>query len=398
MMLEIIAIVFIVVTIIIAFIDILPISKDWLSRIYIGRYTNKQEWNQSITQVGVKWLNHTPKIKVTDNTRLIAIDMLKGNYSKSVIQHWQEASLLLGLNECLKNNEDKSLKNGIEQFLNAKFNANGNWKNAPLNIDSAILAYGVMKLEGIDIERFKPAYDSTWLLIQSHIGEDGTVQYRNFMKNYRYVDTIGFICPFLVTYGLKYDKPECVELAVKQLEQYQRNGMLDDHYIPSHAYHMDNAMPLGLYGWGRGLGWLAIGLIDAWHELPETHQYKPRLEHFVTKFAKSILTFQGKDGNWNWTVTRRESRADSSATATLGWFLLQASQIEEIADECMEGTERAIQYLMKVTRRNGAVDFSQGDTKDIGVYSMLFNVLPFTQGFCIRIINHYKHSRVAYKG
>lgn len=397
-MLEIIAIVFIVVTIIIVAIDIMPISKDWLSRIYIGRYTNKQEWNQSITQVGVKWLNHTPKIKVTDNTRLIAIDMLKGNYSKSVIQHWQEASLLLGLNECLKNGADKDLIIGIEQFLNAKFDTSGNWKNVPSNIDSAILAYGVMKLEGINTERFKPAYDSTWSLIQSHLGEDGTVQYRKFMKNYRYVDTIGFICPFLVSYGLKYNKPECVELAVKQIEQYQQNGMLDEHYIPSHAYHLDNSMPLGLYGWGRGLGWLAIGLIDAWHELPEGNEYKPRLEHFVTRFAKSILTFQGKDGNWNWTVTRRETRADSSATATLGWFLLQASQIEEISEECIEGTERAIQYLMKVTRRNGAVDFSQGDTKDIGVYSMLFNVLPFTQGFCIRIINHYKHSRVVYKG
>lgn len=42
-----------------------------------------------------------------------------------------------------------------------------------------------------------------------------------------------------------------------------------------------------------------------------------------------------------------------------------------------------------VTRRSGAVDFSQGDTKDIGVYSMLFDVLPFTQGYAIRTVNRY---------
>lgn len=393
-MLEALAAIFISVTLIILFIDILPIGKDWLSRIHIGRYKSKQEWNRSITQIGVKWLNHTPKIKVTDNTRFVAIDMLKGNYSKGVIQHWQEASLLLGLSECVKSVEDKELRTGIDQYLKSKFDSFGQWKNYPAYIDSAILAYGVMKLEGFDTERFKPAYDSTWALIQSHIGEDGTVQYRKFMENYRYVDTIGFICPFLVAYGIRYSKPECVRLAVKQLEQYERYGMLKEQYIPSHAYHIGNALPLGLYGWGRGLGWLAIGLIDAWRELPAGHESKPQLEQFVVKFARAILSFQGPEGNWNWTVTRHETRADSSATATLGWFLLQAAHIDELKVECTEGSERAIRYLMRVTRRNGAVDFSQGDTKDIGVYSMLFNILPFTQGFCIRMVNHYNNSKV----
>ncbi|WP_054028520.1 glycoside hydrolase family 88 protein [Bacillus sp. FJAT-28004] len=386
-MLEVFAAIFMGVVIIIISIDIMPISKDWLSRIHIGRYRDKQKWNQSITHIGVNWLNHTPKIKVTDNMRLVAIDMLKGNYSKSVIQHWQEASLLLGLSECLKNEGSKDMENQIKHFLKTKFDAQGQWRELPVYIDSAILAYGVMKLERIDIEKYKPALDSIWELIQSHIGEDGTVQYRKYMKNYRYVDTIGFICPFLVAYGIKYNKQECVQLAAKQLEQYETYGMLDDHYIPSHAYHMENALPLGLFGWGRGLGWLAIGLSDAWRELPDGHYLKPKLEQFMKKFAQAVLVFQRPEGNWNWTVTRNETRADSSTTATLGWFLLQASQIEELAEECSEGAERAVQYLMKVTRRSGAVDFSQGDTKDIGVYSMLFNILPFTQGFCIRIAN-----------
>ena len=35
-----------------------------------------------LLSIGVKWLNKTPKMKVTDNTRLIVIDMLQGNYTK----------------------------------------------------------------------------------------------------------------------------------------------------------------------------------------------------------------------------------------------------------------------------------------------------------------------------
>lgn len=74
--------------------------------------------------------------------------------------------------------------------------------------------------------------------------------------------------------------------------------------------------------------------------------------------------------------------------------MLNASQIAEISEECLVSANKAIRYLMKVTRRNGAVDFSQGDTKDIGVYSMLFNILPFTQGFCIRMMNSHYSSKV----
>lgn len=223
-------------------------------------------------------------------------------------------------------------------------------------------------------------------MIQEHIGEDGTIEYRKFMKGYRYVDTIGFICPFLVTYGIRYNKSECIDLAVKQIKEYETYGMLNLTHIPCHAYRLEDKVPLGLYGWGRGLGWFAIGLIDVWNELPENNSYKPVLEESVRKFAKATMKFQ-QQGNWNWTVTRNECGPDSSATSTLGWFMLNAAKIEDISKECLESADKAIGYLMGVTRRNGAVDFSQGDTKDIGVYSTLFDILPFTQGFCIRLIN-----------
>ncbi|MBE5099047.1 glycoside hydrolase family 88 protein [Priestia aryabhattai] len=390
--------VFLLITliVIVILIDIIPIFKDWLGRIHIGRYDNKNIWNKLITEKAVTWLNDTPKIKVTDNTRLIVLDMLKGNYTKSAIQHWQEASILLGLSEYLKSIEDHKAENEIVKFLNKKFDSAGQWIKKPVHVDGAILAYAVMKLDFIETDTYRKALDYTWEMIKEHIGEEGTVEYRKSMPSYRYVDTIGFICPFLIAYGTKYNKSECIELAVKQIKEYERYGMLEIYSIPCHAYKVDNKIPLGLYGWGRGLGWFAIGLIDSWIELPADSKYKSELEESVIKFAKAIMNFQQENGSWNWTVTRKESRADSSTTATLGWFLINASKIDEIAKDCLDSTTKAINYLITVTRRSGEVDFSQGDTKDIGVYAMLFNILPFTQGFCIRIINSYKVNRRFY--
>ncbi|MEY2192748.1 glycoside hydrolase family 88 protein [Neobacillus sp. BF23-41] len=394
MIIKIVSIVMLSFTALIVLIDIIPTFKDWMKRIKLGRFEEKQLWIKSLTEKGVKWLIKTPKIKVTDNTRFILLDILKGNYSKSTIQHWQEASLVLGITEYLKYKEDNKAKKELLNFLNSKFDSTGKWLHEPQNVDAAILAYAIMKIDFIDINKYQKALDFIWEIIRDHIGEDGTVKYRKSMKSYRYVDTIGFICPFLIAYGVKYDKKECINLAVNQIMEYEKYGMLENNWIPSHAYKIENKLPQGIYGWGRGLGWFSIGLIDAWNELPHSHKYKALLEKSVIKFAKSVLDFQQENGSWNWQIGRNECRPDSSATATLGWFLLNASRINSISKECLDGTDKTLKYLKRVTRRNGEVDFSQGDTKDIGVYSTLFNILPFTQGFCIRMINLYENQKI----
>lgn len=385
-LLQLIAFVVLALWLVVALFDAAPLARDWLGRIHIGRYSSRTDWRGAITSKGVRWLGRTPTVKVTDNTRLVVIDRLRGNYSRSAIQHWQEAALLLGLAEYRRTaGADAVLERRIEQYLADKFHSDGRWRTPPQHVDAGILAYGVMKLAGDGADRFKPALDEVWQLIRRHIGEDGTVQYRQSMPHYRYVDTIGFICPFLIAYGTRYGVDACVELAVRQLRHYETYGMLEGHYIPSHAYHIGRLMPAGLYGWGRGLGWFAIGLIDAWSELPAQSDHKAELEGMIRKFAAAVLSFQQQGGSWSWAVNREEARPDSSTTATLGWFLLQSSAIPGLEERCAEGAEKAAAYLMKVTRRGGEVDFSQGDTKDIGVYSSLFGILPFTQGFAIRL-------------
>ncbi|WP_231572579.1 glycoside hydrolase family 88 protein [Halobacillus sp. BBL2006] len=372
---------------IVVIIDLVPKFKEWIKRIHIGRYTDKKKWNEEISKKGALWLVKTPKIKVTDNTRLILLDMVKGNYSKNNIQYWQEASLLLGMTEYINNNKAPDAVKNVFGLLKRKFDQHGDWREKPETVDAAILAYALMKVNFINIDNYKKALDEIWELIKGHIGDDGTVQYRRSMKNYRYVDTIGFICPFLVCYGLRYKNNKCIDLAVRQIKMYEKYGMLNDFQIPYHAYHTKNKLPLGINGWGRGLGWYAIGLIDTWNELPNGTAYKEEMEKSVREFARVILTYQQQNGSWTWTIIRDESNPDSSATATLAWFLLNASKIKDISTQCKKGLNMSLDYLMKVTRKNGEVDFSQGDTKDIGVYSGLFTILPFTQGFCIRTVN-----------
>lgn len=376
---EFIVIILLIIILIVVLNDVIPILYTWESRIHIGRFSNDFEWKQKLNSKIMKWLIHTPNVKVTDQTRLVIIDKLKGNYSKNTIQYWQQATLLLGLADDLT--ESNAI---IQKFLKTYLNENGSWIKKPNEVDSAILAYAMMEVD--DDNCYRQAYDVTIQLIENHVGEDGTVQYRKYMPHYRYVDTVGFICPFLTRYGLRFNNEEYVDLAFNQIRQYREEGFLNNHSIPYHAYDIRNGYPLGLCGWGRGIGWYALGLIDMWMELPKEHRYKEQLTHYVIELTQQIIMLQNSNGSWNWIATRHESRSDSSTTAILLWFLINAQNISELKVSCEIAIQKAKMYLMSVTRRDGAIDFSQGDTKDIGVYSMLFDILPFTQGMVLRSI------------
>lgn len=380
-----ILLIFIVLFIAIFLIDVIPQFDTWQSRIKIGRFQDRQSWSGKVLKVSRKWLKSTPAIKLTDHSRLIIIDILKGNYKRNTIQSWQEAALVLGLNQYVSKTGDAAVRNAIQNFFDSKINQTG-WKVKPTESDYAILGYALLNADFIGHSRYKTALDEMYQMILSLKGKDGTVAYKNHNRDYRFVDTIGFICPFLVNYGLQFNIPEAVDLAVLQISEYQKHGMMNEENIPCHTYNVHTKIPTGLFGWGRGIGWFVIGLIDSWNILPNDHPQKKNLEEIIMKTAKSVLKFQRENGGFNWLVFVKESRIDSSTVATLCWFFTLASQIPEISEACNLAKEKGLDYLQSVTRRNGAVDFSQGDTKAIGVYSQNFDILPFTQGFVLRTL------------
>ncbi|WP_298392045.1 glycoside hydrolase family 88 protein [Flavobacterium sp.] len=379
--------VLVVLILVVVVVDLYPQLHTWQSRIKIGSLSDDVLWKEKVTAISLKWLKKTPTIKVTDNTRLILIDIVKGNYKRTAIQSWQEASLLLGLNEYRKAKNDAAITSSINNFVASKLTSDGHWIVKPTEVDSVILGYAFLKLDAFDSVKYRPAFDFLYELILNLKGSDGTIAYRKHTSDYRYVDTIGFISPFLVRYGLLFNKPEAVTLGINQIRVFNTHGMLADHFIPCHTYNIKTNLSVGLFGWGRGLGWYAIGLIDAWSELPESHPEKEEVTQMVVAFAKMALSFQNDNGSWNWLVTNRQSQFDSSTTATLAWFFAKAKTISSIANASEQARVKALNYLKQVTRRDGVVDFSQGDTKSIGVHSQHFDILPFTQGFCLRTLS-----------
>ena len=376
-MIKIIVFIFLILSIIIFGVDFYFYMLNRYCRYHIGRWNNYDEWLSNVKNISIKWTRKTPVVKMTDNNRLMVIDMINGKYKHNNIQSWQLGGLLLGLCEC----NDKEAKEAINKLIIKLIDKDGNWVTKPTNVDCGLLSYAILK-NSKDYKKIKPAMDYSIGIIEKNICEDGMIAYTSDKNvDERYVDTVGFVCPFLQLYSNIYAEEKFSKISLEQINQYNKYGLLHDTYLPNHAYNPKNKLPLGVYGWGRGVAWYVIGLIDTYIEIKDSDE-KLILKQNIKNVADSYINYQREDGGFG-SILQNERTYDSSATAVLAYFYSRCYEIFE-NPKYLEVSNKCLQKIKSVTRITGKVDWCQGDTKGIGVHSQTFDIMPFAQGFTLR--------------
>lgn len=353
--------------------------KNRYCRFHIGR-RNEDAWRTAVLRRAVSWLKRTPTVKITDNSRYMLLDMFTGKYRSGTIQSWQKAALILGVLDFGGASEIAVARAVALNLLDP----NGRWKNKPEAVDCGMLACSVMASTD-DAERIRPAMEETLSVMRSQVSQNGFLSYTGGPENPElYVDTLGLACPFLCMYAKVYHEPAYEELAFSQLEYYHRYGIYPGTMLPNHAVNSKSKLPAGVFGWGRGTGWYVIGLVDSLRNTQSPERRKQLLA-WIREAANEYGRFQREDGGFGSTL-QRESTYDSSATAVLAWFyakcyrLFGISGYRSIAEKCL-------QKLRTVTRLTGAIDWCQGDTKEIGVFAQTYDIMPFAQGMALRALH-----------
>ena len=308
------------------------------------------------------------------------LDIITGNYSNHAIQSWQKAALILGVLESGKDDRVSEAKKAASLL----FDTSGSWKSRPDKIDCAMLSYAVL-CAAEDPDRIKKAMDYTVSMIRSNLNSEGMITYTGQKEDPdMYVDIIGLCCPFLMRYAKEYEIPEFENIAFRQIRNFHAFGLLEGTALPNHAYSWNSKEPQGVYGWGRGVGWYVIGLMDS-YENTSIDENKSCLKQWISEAAESYKKYQRNDGGFG-AIVQSTHDYDSSATAVLAWFYAQCAMLFDKA-EYKKVAERCLQKLRRSTRINGAIDWCQGDTKGIGVFSQTYDVMPFAQGMTLRAIN-----------
>jgi len=274
----------------------------------------------------------------------------------------------------------------LEQKITTHFINDGLWKEKPTNVDYAMLAYAILRIHP-NPQQIKPAMDQVINIIDKHIGADNLIAYSG-KDSLRFVDTIGLVAPFLVLYANTYKQDKYAHLAFLQIENFLHNGLFKDTWIPVHSYMVNSGLPVGVFGWGRGTGWLLIGMIDSYFEMISGKE-KNQLKSYILESAKYYLSFQRKDGGYGVFIHDKDTY-DSSATAIFAYFFIKVYKLNN-DEKYLNAYKKAMKKLLSKTRRNGALDCNQGDTVNVGVFSQRFDTMPFAQGMLLRAYAAYKN-------
>jgi unsaturated rhamnogalacturonyl hydrolase len=118
-----------------------------------------------------------------------------------------------------------------------------------------------------------------------------------------------------------------------QVQAYRATG--DPKYIDRAALEMTAYLdklqqPNGLFFhapdapfyWGRGDGWVAVGMAELLHSLPTEHARRPRILAGYTRMMASLLKYQGKDGMWRQLIDHPEAWNETSSTGMFTFAMI----------------------------------------------------------------------------
>lgn len=367
----------------VAAVDAVPLLRRWLSRIHIGQWSGQEEWQTAAQKALLNMARTSPRIPATEQERLTFIDRIRGVYYSSRLQLWQEAYVLAALNGFPPSELRDTL---IEKMISKRFE-NGEWIAAPDSPECAAFSWAVLRSPLYSEQLAGGAMRETADYLIKAAGENGTVPYNKAAPGIRYVDTVGMVCPFLAEYAAAFGDSGALALCIRQIKEYCENGLHNELNIPVHCFGQGNLAPMGIYGWGRGCGWLAVGMTDTFTALlkaestPEIKELQLYLLKRMVAYADALLDYQTDGGGWCRQLPVWDF-GETSATGMLAYFMQRLHRLTGI-EKYETAALQAGAFLMKCTRKSGRIDYAQGDTAGIGFYSRRLDTMPAAQAFCL---------------
>lgn len=122
-------------------------------------------------------------------------------------------------------------------------------------------------------------------------------------------------------------------ITILQVQAYRATGdkvYLDRGATEMAAYLDKLQQPNGLFYhapdvpfyWGRGDGWIAVGMAELLSDLPKDHPKRARILEGYKKMMSALLEYQGKDGMWHQLIDHPEAWPETSSTGMFTFAMI----------------------------------------------------------------------------
>jgi rhamnogalacturonyl hydrolase YesR len=143
---------------------------------------------------------------------------------------------------------------------------------------------------------------------------------------------------YVVTNERKY-----IERTAREMILY-----LDEIQRPNGLFYHTPDVP---FFWGRGNGWMAVGMADLLKVLPQDNPGRERIEKAYKLMMKALLNYQAEDGMWRQLVDDKTSWKETSASAMFTYAMIVGVKNGWL-DEVTYGTAARKGWLALLTYLN----------------------------------------------
>ncbi len=206
---------------------------------------------------------------------------------------------------------------------------------------------------------------------------EGSFLYRANQNNgYVFADGIGLTCPFLYQYGLTFQKKECMDMALRQIDNFLKFGMDSTTGLPYHGYDGSDGYKYGIIGWGRAVGWLLRGMAGCM----KTEYGRKKVGEPFTHLLDAALKYQRSDGSFSWQLPALEGPKDTSSTAMICAAVQEGAAAGVISGEEYEKALNDGKKALAGSIREGRVYDCSGECEGFSRYPQRYGAYPWALG------------------
>jgi rhamnogalacturonyl hydrolase YesR len=153
-----------------------------------------------------------------------------------------------------------------------------------------------------------------------------------------------------------------IDRAAKEMVLY-----LDEIQLKNGLFHHSPDAP---FAWGRGNGWMAVGMAELLRILPDDQPNRDRITEGYRKMMAALLKYQAEDGMWRQLIDDEESWKETSATAMFTYAMITGVDNGWLDEKSYGAAARnawlaLTTYLNEEDNLTGVCDGTNiGDTRD----------------------------------
>ncbi|HAT4143112.1 TPA: hypothetical protein I9Z81_001236 [Clostridium perfringens] len=340
-------------------------------------------------------LNKSPILyKYTFKENIIRRLLILSNKSKIINVNkyfWHTALLTIGKERHYKLSKDKTIIKELEKYYNSILLKKRKGYKTVQVVDQVMNLYTLLYLKyELNISKYDELIEEGIEFINNIYDGNSVIPYRDNNKDLILIDTLGMICPFLMRYYYYTGKKIYADIAINQLKDFMLNGIDNKDYFPYHSYNLSVKENIGSSQWGRGIGWMLIGIIDSIEYIDKnSHEYKLLTEYLIC-FINELVKYQDENGYFKCNVKEENSHIDSSATAFIGYSIGRAVELNVLGKEYVKCVKKCCYAIEKSMDDKGRVWDCSEDCSGVGEYSMKFSC-NLANGISLALVSIYEY-------